>query len=55
VSTLRRLKNEKNADYEERAMRVSSSFKEYYIFVRFNNKWILNNIKNEFSIIKDVI
>ncbi len=54
-STIWKLKKESYEDYKRRAMNISSSFMEYYIFVRYNWKWLLNNIKEEFSIVKDII
>lgn len=54
-STLRRKKNESDNDYEKRAKREAWPFKEYYIFIRYNEKWLLNNIKQKFSIVWDII
>lgn len=50
-----RKKNEDFKSYENRAKTETSSFTEYYIFIRVDNTWKLNNIKSEFSIIRDVI
>jgi len=50
-----RNKNEDFKNYENRAKTEASSFTEYYIFIRVDNTWKLNNIKSEFSIIRDVI
>lgn len=50
-----RNKNEDFKSYENRAKTEASSFTEYYIFIRVDNTWKLNNIKSEFSIIRDVI
>ena len=41
--------------YENRAKTQSAPFTEYYIFIRVGNVWKLNNIKSQFSIIKDII
>ena len=54
-STLTREKNESFDSYKDRAMHESSDFKEYYIFIRHNWKWLLNNVKQKFSIIWDII
>lgn len=54
-STLTREKNESFDHYKDRAMHEASDFKEYYIFIRHNWKWLLNNVKQKFSIIWDVI
>ena len=54
-STMTRKKHEWNGKYEKRAMNESSDFKEYYIFIRSNGKWLLNNIKQKFSIVWDII
>ncbi len=54
-STLRRRKNESDKDYEARAKREAEPFKEYYIFIRYNWKWLLNNVKQQFSIVWDII
>lgn len=54
-STLSRRKNESQNNYESRAMNEAEDFKEYYIFIRHNGKWLLNNIKPKFSIIGDII
>ena len=50
-----RNKNEDFKSYENRAKTEASSFTEYYIFIRVDNVWKLNNIKSQFSIIKDII
>ena len=50
-----RNKNEDFKNYENRAKTEASSFTEYYIFIRVDNVWKLNNIKSQFSIIKDII
>lgn len=54
-TTLGRNKNESFESFKYRAMNQSSSFKEYYIFIRYNEVWLLQNIKWQFSIIKDII
>lgn len=54
-STLSMKDYESNKNYRERAMFEKEPFKEYYIFIRYNEKWLLNNIKQKFSIIWDVI
>lgn len=54
-SPIYRNKNEDFKSYENRAKTEASSFTEYYIFIRVDNTWKLNNIKSEFSIIRDVI
>lgn len=54
-STSSRRKNESQNSYESRAMNEAEAFKEYYIFIRHNGKWLLNNIKPKFSIIWDII
>ena len=54
-STMIKNKNESRSDYEYRSMNNSSEFKEYYILVRYNWKWLLNNIKEKFSIVWDII
>lgn len=54
-STLPRQKNESQSNYEHRAMNEPHEFKEYYIFIRHNGKWLLNNVKQKFSIIWDII
>jgi hypothetical protein len=41
--------------YIKKSMNESSYFTEYYIFIRYNGKWLLNNIKEHFSIIQDVV
>jgi replicative superfamily II helicase len=40
-STLTRYKNESDKDYEQRARTEAELFKEYYIFVRYDWKWLL--------------
>lgn len=54
-SPIYRNKYESLGHYENRAKTEASSFTEYYIFIRVDNTWKLNNIKSEFSIIRDVI
>ena len=54
-SPLKRSKYESREHYENRAKTRYSSFTEYYIFIRVGNVWKLNNIKSQFSIIKDII
>ena len=54
-STLKREKHEPLEKYKHRAMTESAEFKEYYIFIRHNGKWLLSNVKQKFSIIWDII
>ena len=54
-STLTKWKYESTIDYEKRAKKEWENFKEYYIFIRYNWKWLLNNIKQKFSILWDII
>lgn len=54
-STMSRRKNESQKSYIERATHQSSSFKEYYIFIRYNWQWLLSNIKQQFSLFWDII
>lgn len=54
-STMPKRKNETNLSYQNRAMTSASEFKEYYIFIRYDWKWLLNNIKEKFSIVWDII
>ncbi len=54
-STLQREKHESLEKYKDRAMNESVEFKEYYIFIRHNGKWLLSNVKQKFSIIWDII
>jgi len=54
-STLSRQKYESQSEYEIRAKYQWENFKEYYIFIRHNGKWLLNNIKQKFSIVWDII
>ena len=54
-STNKRHKSESKRKYVERSMKFPSEFKEYYIFIRHNWKWLLNNIKPKFSIVWDII
>lgn len=54
-STLAKHKSESQASYQNRAMSQTSEFKEYYIFIRHNDRWLLNNIKQKFSIVWDII
>lgn len=54
-SPVGRNKNEDFKSYENRAKTQSVPFTEYYIFIRVGNVWKLNNIKSQFSIIKDII
>ncbi len=54
-STLYREKRESQKHYEQRAKTEAGPFKEYYIFIRYNWKWLLNNIKQQFSIVWDII
>lgn len=55
TSTLPRNDKESQSSYERRAMTQPHEFKEYYIFIRHNGKWLLNNVKQKFSIIWDII
>jgi len=54
-STLSRGKRESRESYESRAKESWENFKEYYIFIRHHWKWLLNNIKDNFSIVWDII
>lgn len=54
-STMGKEQNESINNYKDRSMNITSSFTEYYIFIRCNWNWLLNNIKDEFSIVSDVI
>ena len=54
-STLTKRNNEWQKDYGRRAKKEWEDFKEYYIFIRYNWKWLLNNIKQKFSIVWDII
>lgn len=53
-SPLPRKKGESQSDYEQRAMTQAGEVKEYYIFIRYNGRWLLNNIKEKFAIIEDI-
>lgn len=55
TSTMEKDKNESSKSYQHRAMNEASDFIEYYIFIRYNWKWLLNNIKQKFSIVWDII
>ena len=54
-SAMKKNKNDSQSFYEHRAMNSASAFKEYYIFMRYDWKWLLNNIKDKFSIVWDII
>ncbi len=54
-STAPKWKNQNFKNYKEVAMNTDFPFTEYYIFIRCDWKWLLNNIKQKFSIIWDVI
>lgn len=54
-STLSRGKNESRSRYESRAKKQWERFTEYWVFMRYNNTWRLNNIKQKMSIIRDII
>lgn len=54
-STLQQEKYEPLEKYKHRAMTQPVEFKEYYIFIRHNGQWLLNNVKQKFSIIWDII
>lgn len=49
-----RWNNESYRHYKERVMNQGADVLEYFVFIRFNNKWLLNNIKPKFSIIGDI-
>jgi predicted lipid-binding transport protein (Tim44 family) len=44
-STLSRKKNEGDTSYESRAKREKEEFTEFWTFIRINNTWQLNDIK----------
>ena len=54
-SPIYRNKYESLEHYENRAKTQSVPFTEYYILIRVGNVWKLNNIKSQFSSIKDII
>lgn len=54
-STLGKKKNESQKDYELRAKKQKQYFIEYWVFMRYNNTWRLNDIKQRLSIVKDII
>lgn len=49
-----RSNNESYKHYKERVMTKNTDILEYYVFIRCDNKWLLNNIKPKFSIIWDI-
>lgn len=53
-STLFQGKNELYEDYKKRAMVDSQSFTEYWVFIRVNWEWQLNDIKEGWFLLNDM-